>query len=461
MDVPECFGCRERDARIAELEARLLQLEGLVRDLQDKLKPPTSPRPADKKSKAPDKKKTGRQPGGQPGHAPRMRNPVPPERVNHVVTHVPERCGTCDAALPTAAGPNDPEPTRFQVAELPPLAAVITEHQGHARTCPCCGEVTRAPIPADIRANSVGPRLTAVLSYLAGVHGMSKRGLEEVVEQVFDAPIALGTVSNREREMSAALAAAHEEARAATAAAPIKRVDETGWKQAGKKRWLWAAATDAAAYFVIHARRNLKALRRVVGAQLTGLLSSDRWSVYDDWPGKRQLCWAHVKRNWDAQIDRGGAAARIGRAWRAVQRRVFELWHLFRGGGCTRAVLIERMRPMIVDALEVLDAGRRTRDPKLVRFCDRLADRFVYLWSFVKADGVEPTNNQAERVQRRAVLWRRRSFGCHSADGCRFVERILTVVETLRQQKRSVLTFLHEAIKAHRAGQPSPRLVMG
>ena len=194
---------------------------------------------------------------------------------------------------------------------------------------------------------------------------------------------------------------------------------------------------------------------------MSGLLSSDRWCVYNDWPGKRQLCWAHVKRNWDKQVDRGGGAARVGRAWRAVQDRVFELWHLFRGGGCTRAELVQRMLPVMGDALRVLEMGRRTRDRKLIRFCERLTKLYVYLWTFIKVDGVEPTNNQAERVQRRAVLWRRRSFGCHSADGCRFVERILTVVETLRQKKRSVLAFLYDAITAYRSGQPSPRLVMG
>lgn len=461
MGELECPGCRERDARVAELEARVLELEGRLRDLQDKLNPPTALRPVVPISKAPGKKKTGRKPGGQAGHAPRMKALVPPEQVNEVVTYVPPHCSVCDAALPKEAGPNDPEPTRFQVAELPRLAAIITEHQGHARTCPCCGEVTRAAIPVCVRRHSVGPRLTAVMSYLVGVQGMSKRGVEEVVEQVFDVPIAVGTVSNREREMSAALAAAHEQARAEVADAEVKLVDETGWKQAGKKRWLWAVATDTATYFVIHARRNLAALKRAVGAKLTGLLSSDRWCVYDDWPGKRQLCWAHVKRNWEAQVQRGGAAARVGRAWRAVQRQIFELWHLFRGGGCSRAQLGQRMWPLVKNALQVLDSGRRTRDRKLMRFCARLAERFVHLWTFVTTDGIEPTNNQVERVQRRAVLWRRRSFGCHSAAGCRFVERILTIVETVRQQKRSVLAFLYHAIVAHRTGEPTPRLIMG
>lgn len=461
MEVPECPGCRERDARIQELEARILKLEGQLRDLQDKLKPPLPPRTSTPQPPAPPKKKTGRKPGGQPGHPPQMKVLVPAERVNEVVPYIPPKCSKCATPLAAEADPQDPEPTRFQVAELPRLAVTITEYQGHARSCPCCGEVTRAPIPAAIREHSLGPRLTAVLSYLVGVQGVSKRGVEEIAEQIFDASISLGTVANREQEMSLALASTHEEARECIAAAAVKQVDETGWKQAGKKRWLWVAAAASVVYFVIHPRRNLAALKRLVGAGLSGILCSDRWCVYNDWPGKRQLCWAHLKRNWEKKGEKGGVAKRISKAWKAGQDKVFELWHLFRGGGCTREELNRRIMPLVMELAIVLRQGRRSRDRKLVRFCERLTDRYADLWTFVTVEGIEPTNNHAERVQRRAVLWRRRSFGCHSSEGCRFVERILTVVQTLKQQKRSVLEFLYQAILAHRAGEPSPRLVMG
>jgi transposase len=321
--------------------------------------------------------------------------------------------------------------------------------------------VTRAAIPAEVRASGIGPRLTAVLSYFAGVQGVGKRGVEEIAEQVFDVPISLGTVANREQEMSAALASAHEQARRAIAAATLKHADETGWKQAGKKRWLWVAATASVVYFLIHPRRNLGALKRLVGKGLGGTLTSDRWSVYDHWPGLRQLCWAHVKRNWENQAQRGGTAAKLGAAWHDVHRRVFELWHLFRGGGCTRDELDHRMVPLYLELWRILKRGRHSRDRRLARFCTRLADRFTHLWTFVTVEGVEPTNNHAERVLRRAVVWRRRSFGCHSDDGCRFVERILTVVQTLRQQGRTVVEFLTQTITAHRAGMSSPQLVMG
>lgn len=453
----ECPGCRERDARIAILEAKVAELEGRLHDLT---KPPLAPRPPQPLPKGPAKQPTGKKPGGQPGHPPHLKVLVPPERVNQVVPLIPAVCTRCQTALPQQAGPDDPPPVRHQVAELPKLAAHITEYQGHARTCPGCGSVTRATIPEPIRAHSIGPNLTGVLAYFVGCHGVSKRGVEEISEAVFAAPVALGTVANLEQEVSAALAPAYEQAKQAVQQAAVKHLDETGWKQAGKKRWLWVAAAANVVVFMIHRLRNVAALKDLLGHALSGILCSDRWSAYDHWPMlQRQMCWAHLKRNWEKMLDRGGAAKRVAQQCLSVKARVFELWHLFRGGGCTRDELKDRMVPLIMDLLAVLQSGSRCRDRKTRRFCARLVDRYPALWAFVVVAGVEPTNNHAERVQRRAVLWRRRSFGCHSVAGCRFVERILSVVQTLRLQERSVLAFLQDTIAAHRLGQKGPQLV--
>jgi transposase len=411
--------------------------------------------------KAPLTKGSGKKPGGQPGHPPHLKELLPPERVQRTVTYLPKECGYCRSALPKGAGPHDPPPVRHQVAELPKLTAEITEYQGQARTCPGCGKVTRATIPDDVRCHSVGPRLTAALSYFAGCHGVSKRGVEEISEAIFQAPIALGTITNLEQEMSAALAAAHQEAVEAIRQAPVKYVDETGWKQAGRKRWLWVAATTTVAVFLIDVFRNITALRKLIGPTLRGILCSDRWRAYDYVELlQRQVCWAHLKRNWEKMLERGGKAKIVAESCLKVQKCVFELWHLFRGGGCSRAQLDDGMAPLMLELLEVLHVGLRCRDGKTKRFCCRLLAIYPALWTFVVVEDVEPTNNHVERVQRRAVLWRRRSFGCHSAAGCRFVERILTVVQTLRLQRRSVLQFLYEAISAHRSGLHGPALVL-
>lgn len=456
MDAPappvlDCPRCRE-------LEARVLVLENLVRDLRDKLKPPPPKRPAEPQPPAPAKVPTGKKRGAQPGHAPHLKSFLPSERVKAVVDHAPACCASCDQSLSAIA--NNPDPKRHQVAELPAILAEITEHRGHSRTCPC-GHTTRAAIPADIRKHSLGPHLTATAVYLIGSFGLSKRNAEEVLEGLFGVPVALGTISNLEREAAAALEPAYQEARKAVADAPVKNVDETGWKQGGLKRWLWAAATKAATVFLIHPRRNLDALTHLLG-KLAGILVSDRWVVYDDWPEEeRQLCWAHLKRNWEKKIELGGEAKRLGERWLAEQKRVFELWHLFKAGTLDRNGLQERMTASI-DALgDLLAEGAGSRDAALSRYCQRLHDRFPMFWLFTSAEGVEPTNNHAERVQRRAVLWRRKSFGCAGQAGCRFVERILTVVGTLRLQGRDALDFLSRSIAAHRQGSAGPTLCMG
>jgi transposase len=473
MDAPLCQGCRDRDARIAELEARVAALEArcleqarllsdLARKLQDKDLPATAPRPEDPVAAPPAKKASGRKPGGQPGHPPHLKQLLPPQRVTTTVPLLPTRCERCHTPLPVERGPEDPEPSRFQVAELPELKADVTEYQRHSRTCPCCGQVNQAPLPEDFPTHSIAPGLAALMAYLVGACGLSKRRVEEVVETIFEVPVALGTVAKLEQEMSVALEPAHQEALAAVQQAPVKHLDETGWKKAGHKRWLWVAATSNVVVFLIHRLRNAAVVLLLVGRTLQGILCSDRWRAYDGIPLlQRQICWAHLKRNWEKLRERGGPAQRIADGCLTIKDQVFEQWHLFRGGGLTRSQLDDRVAPLALELLAVLQRGTRSRDAKTARFCDRVLDVYPALWTFVVVEGVEPTNNHAERVQRLAVLYRKNCFGCHSNSGCRFVERLLTVVQTLRLQQRPVFQYLKETLIAHRTGHAMPRLVLG
>jgi transposase len=374
---------------------------------------------------------------------------------------VPVACDHCHADLPAAPSPDDPPPRRFQTIELPQIVAVVTEYQGLARICKCCGKTTWAPIPRDILAHSIEPRLAATLSYLAGQHGISKRNIEEIAEDVFQAPIALGTVCNLEREMSAALAAPHQEAIEAVRAAPVKSADETSWKRQGKLCWLWAAATATVAVFVIHARRNALGMAAILGTSIQGILCSDRWGVYDQVPAeRRQICWAHLKRDFQKIVDRGGPSAFVGQEGRKIVKKVFAAWHAFQDGRATRVQLDAELAPVMNRLNRVLLEGALLGDDKTVAaFCENVLRLEAALWTFVKVEGVEPTNNFMERLVRLAVLWRRRSFGCASETGCRFVERILTVVQTRKLQGKNVLDYLHHALRAHRAGKPCPKLI--
>jgi transposase len=460
MEVLGCPGCRERDARIAELERRVAELERrLGTNSSNSSLPPSAnavgaPKPVVKK-------KSKRKRGGQPGHLPHLKQLLPPERVDKVVPYVPTHCAHCEAPLPTQPTATDPEPSRFQTIELPPVVSVVTEHQGQARTCPQCGEVTRAPIPREVMAHSVGPRLTATLSYFTGCHGVSKRGVEEIAEAVFRAPVSLGTVANLEQEVSAALEAPHQEAVEAVRAAEVKNADETSWKKNGKLCWLWAAATTSVVAFVIFGKRSALGLTAILGAEINGILCSDRYGVYDHIPPeRRQLCWAHLKRDFQKIVDRDGAGAWVGRRGLSLVKKVFAAWHAFREGRSTREQMQAEMARLANQMNKVLVDGWINGEEKPVEtFCLNVLNVEAALWTFARVDGVEPTNNFMERLLRRAVLWRRRSFGCNSDNGCRFVERILTIVQTRRLQGKSVLDYLHDAVQAYRAGLPCPQLV--
>jgi transposase len=337
----------------------------------------------------------------------------------------------------------------------------VNEYQGHARTCAECGKVTHAAIPREIMLHSVGPRLTATLSYFTGCHGVSKRGVEEIAEAVFDAPVSLGTVINLEQEVSAALAAPHEEALTAVRVAEVKHADETGWKLAGKLCWLWTAATASVVAFVIHGKRSALGLTALLGVEISGILCSDRWGVYARVPvERRQICWAHLKRDFRKIVDRGGASVWVGRRGLKIVRKVFARWHAFQKGQSTRTQLQTELERVANQMNKLLVDGWILGEEKpVVTFCQNMLELEAALWTFTRVEGVEPTNNFMERLLRRAVLWRRRSFGCVSNAGCRFVERILTVVQTRRLQGKNVLNYLHDAIRASRAGQPCPILL--
>jgi transposase len=419
--------------------------------------PSTNPLGADKPVH---KKKSTRPRGAQPDHPPHLKQLLPPQRVTRTKHFVPDQCAGCHAPLPPQAGPDDPPPKRFQTIELPPITLEVTEYQAHGRTCPCCGVVTHATIPAAIRVHSVGPRLTGTLSYLTGCHGISKRGVEEIADSVFGAPLALGTVAHLEQEVSAALAAAHDEALAALRRAEVKFADETSWKLWGKLCWLWGAATANVAVFVIHAQRSVLGLAALLGQEIDGIVHSDRWHVYVRVPEeRRQLCWAHLKRDCQKIVDGGGPSVFVGRRGLRIVKEVFAAWHAFQAGNITRRQLQTLIEPRQRRLGQALLEGGRGEDARVAQFCEHVLVVESALWTFVTHESVEPTNNFIERLLRRAVLWRRRSFGCNSAAGCRFVERILTVVQTCRLHDKNTLEYLCQAVHARRRGLSCPSLL--
>jgi transposase len=323
------------------------------------------------------------------------------------------------------------------VAELPEALAVITEHQAHGRQCERCGHVTWASIPAQVLAHGFGPKLTAAIAFLSGRCHDSKRVIEEILATLLGVPISLGSVSNAETEVAAALEQPYAQAQAVVQQADIKNTDETGWARAGRA-----------------------ALAELLGQSVRGVVGSDRWVAYGiiDLLA-RQACWSHLKRDFQKWVDWGSQTAPIGQAGLEAVRRLFAAWKDFKAGALDRPGLQAALEPVIQDLHAALEAGLVCPNKKAARFCRNLLDIYPALWTFARVEGVEPTNNLAERTLRLAVIWRKISFGNHSEGGCRFVERILTTVQTLRLQNRQVLAYLREAVAAHRAGQPAPILV--
>jgi len=296
---------------------------------------------------------------------------------------------------------------------------------------------------------------------LSGSQHISKRGVAEVVQTVFDVPIALGTICRLEQQMRAALAPAHQEIAQEVREAPVKNADETSWQEKGKRCWLWVAVAATAVYFLLHGRRNTVALQELLGERPQGVVVSDRLATYGLVPlDQRQACWAHLKRDFQAMVDRGGKGKKIGVELLDLCKLLFDMWYKVRDGTRTRRWLHKQVEGWLHNDVRVaLERGAVCGCAKTAGVCAEILKIEAALWTFARVDGVEPTNNAAERALRPAVLWRKGSFGCQSEAGCRFVERLLSVTATLRLRGESVLDYLTEALQAHRHGLPAPKLL--
>jgi transposase len=377
--------------------------------------------------------------------------------MDQVIRHRPAVCAHCQTPLDEqCAG----ELTgRHQVAELPACAVKLTEHQSYACRCECCGKVTRALIPPEIVASATGPRLTAAIGILGAWVKGSRRAVAEVIGQTLGCPIALGSISAREVELTQALQQPYEELASRLSQAPVKYVDETGWKLRGQNRWLFVAATPQEVLFKVERNRTRPALLRLLGGKARGTICSDRCVIYELWPlDKRQLCWAHLKRDFVAAVERGGPGQVPAQQALDITAEIFELWRDFKAGRLTRRQLREQIKPLQSKMRHALESGARCGQKKTAGLCRRLLKREQAMWRFIDTRGLDPTNNLAERMLRPAVIWRKKSFGCHSQQGCHYVERMLSVIQTLRLRGVDVLDYLSAAVEAHRKGLPPPAL---
>ncbi len=436
--------------KVRELTARLSA------DSTNSSQPPSSDKPwKERRSRKP----TGRNPGGQPGHKGTTRKPFPPEDIDREIPVLPERCGSCHRRL----RPQDAmgEARRHQIVELPPVVAKVTEYQLHESCCPGCGAVTTAELPEGVPAGCVGPRFQAILALLTGRCRISRREAREVAIALFGekAKVSVGTVAAMERRTSKALKPAYDEALDAVQNAEFVHCDETSWRQTNKLAWLWAAVTPMLKVFRVDRRRNREAFRKLLFT-FAGILITDRFSVYRIHGAlMRQLCWAHLKRNFLAIAERGGRARSLGTSGLKIVKDLFEEWYRFRRGEITRHGLRCRIAPLRKRLDRLLTRHINSPVPKARKIAKDLREYGAALWAFARVEGVEPTNNAAERSLRKAVLWRKGSYGSASKAGSRFAERMLTVSESLRAQDRSILDFLEASIRARLTRESGPSLL--
>ncbi len=448
----------EVETQVTTLTARLAAAEAQARQHSgNSSRPPSSDPPS--APPRPARPATGKRRGGQPGHRGHWRPLVPTPAVDQVVVHRPTTCPDCELALGAEARVVG-EPVRQQVWEVPPVRAHVTEHQYLTVCCGRCQRLVTAARPAGVPSGAFGVRVLALVALLHGRYRLSVRETAAVLGALFGLPISAGGVPRLNAQVSAALAPAYAEALAAVMTSSAVAVDETGWKRAGQRTWLWTVHSRVATVFQVAPQRSGAVVTGLLGAAFGGIVHSDRAKAYRVVPvEQRQVCWAHLDRNFAGLVGWSRAVTPWATRARALVDALFTTWHRFRGGELDRVGLHLAMAPVQAGFDQLLgDAVTQTVD-KLRGIAGELRALWPALWTFVSVPGVEPTNNAAERALRPAVLRRKGSFGNHSDHGERFIERLLTVGATCQQHERALLPFLVDTLSAAGFGATPPRLI--
>ena len=463
----------EQAAQIAALATRVAQLEEQKgRSSRNSSKPPSSDGSGFKPKGKGKSKGSGRKRGGQEGHPGAGRDLLPSKKCKEVIPHFPTTCRGCGEAL----SGKDPEPLRHQVVDIPKIVPFVIEHQLHRLVCPCCRTTTCAEMPVGVESGGFGPQLSALVGLLGGAYQLSQRKVQGLLDQVLGVEVSTGAINTIRRRLSDSLAALVEEATEAIRSEQVAHMDETGGpignadgnNPEGKRGWLWVMVTPTLAVFHLALSRSAEVAKHLLGEAFTGVLVTDRYGAYSWLPLKRrQICWAHIKRDLIAIAERCGVSTAVGQRLLELEQQLFHQWHRCREGQISRQelqVLTTPIRQAFEAKLKEVSElggtrGEKTPWSSTVGTCREMLKVAPAFWTFLEHPGVEPTNNAAERALRPAVIHRKLSYGVQSRRGGLCHSRLLTVTTTLKQQGRDVLEFLVEAWEAHRYGKPAPSLL--
>ena len=442
----------ELKKRIETLEKRIEQLERLLgMNSQNSSKPPST-NPPGMSAVLPRPRRRKR--GAKNGHQPYLRELLPPNMVKQRFELKPEICPCGSRNLEET----NEEPLRHQIVDIPPIEPQVTEYIQHIFRCKDCGRLIHQHLPDEVKRRYFGPGVLALVAILTGMLNTSKRKALAMINEVFCVPMSLGGLSNCEAQLGEALQQPYNETSEHIRGQDVAHADETGWRRGNRQRgWLWTLCCASAAVFMVHAQRGQKAARKLLGA-FCGKLVSDRWGGYSFFCGIRQICWTHLKRDFKAISEAGGAIGRIGLELYGLAKKILKMRKRVRDGTLQWGTFQKRMVPLMGRVEELLEQAAGCKCA-LSGKCRRIIKHREHLWTFVYDQGVDPTNNLAERIVRQGVLWRKSSFGTQSERGARYVERILTVCATCRLQGRSIIEYLREACRCHLDGVPAPSLI--
>jgi transposase len=450
----------DAQALLGRQQEQIRQLQQQLADTTAKLNtnssnsslPPSSDRFRSKRRPPPAPGQPRKKRGGQPGHPRHQRLLVPDDQVQQTIPCVPSTCRRCGGALSGC----DPQPLRHQVAELPIIQPDIIEYQLHRLTCSRCHTKTCGTLPGEVKGQ-FGPRLEATLALLAGLSRLGLRPVVSLAHDLWGLTLSPGMVSKLRRQTAEALLLPTLEVALYVRTQNVN-IDETTWREGNKKAYLWAVVTPWASLFHIAYSRTRQIAQDLLGKTYAGVATCDRLKSYW-WIKRLQWCWAHLRRDFQAMIDRGNHGQVIGEALLRGSNRLFHLWHQVKEGKLSRPTFQAAIKPVRQSVRRALRRGLCCGCAKTAGTCRELLAHEERLWTFVDVEGVEPTNNAGERAERQGVLWRKTSGGTESRQGSRFVERVLTVVHSCKQQGKNVLDYLVGCVQAWRHGRAPPSLL--
>lgn len=428
---------KEENAQLKEENVRLKE------QLNTNSKNSSLPPSRDLKKKKQNKPKSGRQRGGQPGHKGSQRALIPIEQVNSVIVCPPQSNCVCGKELEL-----DKQYERHQVFELPKPTYEVIEYQIQTGCCKSCRRRYQGNLPQGASRKGFGPRAQAMVSLLTSKYRLSKRLVHAWFSDMYQMPICLGSVSNIEHTVSQSLQQAHDEIKAQVQTSKVIHLDETGHKECYQNGWAWIMSAHNATYFKLQRSRGRKIAKELIGDFRDHIYVTDRYSAYDYLPEKnRQLCWAHLKRDFQKISERPGIPGTIGKKLLKAYERLFKFWKTeYDPNMLSFKKSKKRLRYFKAKLLRHLRSATRCAHKPTARTCTNIWESVDSLWSFFDVPNVPPTNNHAERQLRPLVISKKLTFGTQSERGSRFIERIFSVVATCKQQKKDLLTFIIDAL---------------